>query len=248
MESGKKFNLLRKLLRALGLSQEAVNDVVTWIAELLAGKSDAATAQVVEIPHRLREEFLSTAELSFYEVLKAAAGERATLNAKVGLNDLFWVKSDDPSRFRIYTNKIDRKHVDFLLCDPKTMRPLVGIELDDKSHQRLDRQARDQFVDQVFAAAGLPILHVPARKSYVAAEIAAQITPYLGTTTESSTIHPSAEIRSSSPPASTDATPICPKCGGQMVLRTAKSGTNAGNRFWGCANFPNCRSILPYTK
>ncbi len=35
--------------------------------------------------------------------------------------------------------------------------------------------------------------------------------------------------------------PICPKCGSQMVLRTAKKGRSAGSQFWGCRNFPSCK-------
>ncbi len=34
--------------------------------------------------------------------------------------------------------------------------------------------------------------------------------------------------------------------GTDMKLRTAKSGTNKGNQFWGCGNYPRCRSILPF--
>ncbi len=37
----------------------------------------------------------------------------------------------------------------------------------------------------------------------------------------------------------------CPKCGAEMVLRTAKRGANAGNQFWGCSNYPPCRETLP---
>lgn len=37
--------------------------------------------------------------------------------------------------------------------------------------------------------------------------------------------------------------PCCPKCGSQLVLRTAKKGNNAGNQFYGCSNFPKCRYI-----
>lgn len=37
--------------------------------------------------------------------------------------------------------------------------------------------------------------------------------------------------------------PSCPKCGGSMVRRTAKSGANAGNSFWGCSQYPACRGI-----
>jgi len=39
------------------------------------------------------------------------------------------------------------------------------------------------------------------------------------------------------------ATMTCPKCGGQLVLRTAKKGENAGRQFYGCGNFPTCRYI-----
>ena len=38
-------------------------------------------------------------------------------------------------------------------------------------------------------------------------------------------------------------TPTCPKCGSAMVKRVAKSGANAGNAFWGCSQYPNCRGI-----
>jgi predicted RNA-binding Zn-ribbon protein involved in translation (DUF1610 family) len=36
---------------------------------------------------------------------------------------------------------------------------------------------------------------------------------------------------------------LCPKCGKQMILRTAKSGTNQGGQFWGCSGFPKCRAV-----
>ena len=35
----------------------------------------------------------------------------------------------------------------------------------------------------------------------------------------------------------------CPRCGSELVLRTAKKGNNAGNQFYGCSNFPKCRYI-----
>jgi four helix bundle suffix protein len=38
-----------------------------------------------------------------------------------------------------------------------------------------------------------------------------------------------------------DPIPKCPQCGAQMALRTAKAGTNPGQQFWGCANYPECR-------
>ena len=36
---------------------------------------------------------------------------------------------------------------------------------------------------------------------------------------------------------------VCPRCGEKMVLRVAKKGNNAGNKFYGCSAFPKCRYI-----
>lgn len=41
-----------------------------------------------------------------------------------------------------------------------------------------------------------------------------------------------------------EATIKCPKCGSDMVLRTAKKGNNAGNQFYGCSAFPKCRYVM----
>lgn len=38
--------------------------------------------------------------------------------------------------------------------------------------------------------------------------------------------------------------PLCPICSQAMIKRTAKKGKNAGNTFWGCSQFPNCRGVI----
>ena len=43
----------------------------------------------------------------------------------------------------------------------------------------------------------------------------------------------------------TDSLPKCPQCGALMVLRTAKSGKNAGSQFWGCTKYPDCKGTAP---
>jgi len=37
---------------------------------------------------------------------------------------------------------------------------------------------------------------------------------------------------------------MCPKCGAQMVLRTATKGSNVGAEFWGCSKYPDCRQTM----
>lgn len=127
---------------------------------------------------------------------------------------------------------IDRKDVDFLLCDPTTMKPRCGIELDDSSHARRDRQERDGFVDAVFQVAGLPLVRFPAQASYDANAIAAELARHLGT---QPVVAPRVAVAQSQ-----TGSPLCPKCNLPMVQRTAK-GRNAGQQFWGCPNYPKCR-------
>lgn len=38
----------------------------------------------------------------------------------------------------------------------------------------------------------------------------------------------------------------CPRCGGQLLLREATRGEHAGQKFWGCSNYPHCRYIESY--
>lgn len=233
MQSKEKFSLLRSILKAIGLSVEAIDDIVERIHDFLAG--EAETPQRPELmPYLLRDDFLSRAEHSFYLVLRSSIPEDITVCPKVSLGDVFYVGSRDPSLFRAYTNKIDRKHIDFLLCDSKTMRPLMGIELDDKSHQRADRQERDEFVKEVFQVAQLPLLRVPVRPSYPSAEIMQKVEAALKNRFP----------MQGGPPPGRGSAPYCPKCSIPMQLRTAKSGANAGRQFWGCSNYPKCREIL----
>ena len=46
--------------------------------------------------------------------------------------------------------------------------------------------------------------------------------------------------------ASSETELVCPKCGSEMVLRTAKKGRYAGQKFWGCSAYPGCRGTLNY--
>jgi predicted RNA-binding Zn-ribbon protein involved in translation (DUF1610 family) len=176
------------------------------ILNLFQRNGGRATATTVPIdfegslPYKLRDDFLSPAEASFFRLLKNAVKDDYLVFPKVALKDIIFVSR--PNENIAYYNKIDRKHVDFLLCDSANLKPVLAIELDDASHQRQDRVERDALVDN--AQPG--------------------------------------EIEASS---LTDTAPFCPKCGERMVLRTAQRGAKAGEKFYGCPNYPRCREIIP---
>ena len=46
-------------------------------------------------------------------------------------------------------------------------------------------------------------------------------------------------------PLGARSTPDCPVCGAAMVRRVAKKGSSAGEAFWGCTRFPQCRGTRP---
>ena len=41
-----------------------------------------------------------------------------------------------------------------------------------------------------------------------------------------------------------DQAPACPLCGKPMRQRTARQGQHAGQTFWGCTSYPECKGIL----
>jgi hypothetical protein len=82
----------------------------------------------------------------------------------VALRDLVTVI--DQSDYYTHYNKFDRKQVDFVLCDPNSLKPVFVIELDDKSHRRPDRIERDIFVEAVLASAKIPLVRIPVSQSY----------------------------------------------------------------------------------
>lgn len=182
-------------------------------------------------PYALRDDFLSAAELNFYKSLTLATEQfPVKILTKVSLSDLFFVTTSDFKTRQSYWNKINRKHVDFLICDQVSLKPLIGVELDDKSHQQANRVQRDHFVNEVFKAANLPLLHVPVKSAYDVTKL----TDFIKSELQISETTPKIDSL------------ICPKCQIPMILRESKKGTHAGQKFYGCSNFPNCKEVKSY--
>lgn len=193
-----------------------------------------------DLPYRLRDDFLSPAEFSFYKVLSSIVGARLVIQSKVRLADIFFVAR--PNENVAYLNRIAQKHLDFLVCDSITMKPLFGIELDDASHRQNNRQERDDFVEKVCRVAGLPLLRFPVQREYNPREIATHIAPFVNEKEVSVLNSPQPELNKQ-----VSSVPICPKCGIPMVLRTVAQGEHKGKQFFGCQNYPRCREIKPIT-
>ncbi|MBN1513983.1 MAG: DUF2726 domain-containing protein [Phycisphaerae bacterium] len=114
----------------------------------------------------------SAAEREFLEALDKVVGDQFRVFGKVRLADVIDVKANLPTgRYQAAFNSISAKHVDFVLCDPKTMAIQCVVELDDSTHGRPDRRERDAFLDDALRTAGMPIFHFRAQSSYSPDEI-----------------------------------------------------------------------------
>jgi hypothetical protein len=121
------------------------------------------------LPYRRKDYLLSQAERSLFSVLNEAVKDHHIF-AKVRLADLVWMPKGTAS-WQSHFNRVQSKHIDFVICDRKSIRPLLCIELDDASHSRSDRQTRDQFMDAALLAAGLPLIRIRAARGYNVAEL-----------------------------------------------------------------------------
>ena len=129
-------------------------------------------------PYFRRKHLLTPTELSFYEVLRRVVYDYVVF-AKVRLADLIDANERHQS-WQANFNRIRSKHIDFVICDDDS-RPLLAVELDDKSHERPDRVARDHDVDHLFDAVSFPLVRVPVEAEYDFDRLRALLVPALKT-------------------------------------------------------------------
>ena len=120
-----------------------------------------------------KKEIFSKAELNFYKVCKLIADENElSIFPKMTLKEFLYVQDEQGRKNPYkYFSKIDKKHIDFTLYDPKTNEIILCIELDDSSHKKEDRIKRDKYVDEVMKMAGIRLVRIPAKQSYNVNEI-----------------------------------------------------------------------------
>jgi hypothetical protein len=176
---------------------------------------------------------LTHTEVAFFHVLRSMTKDYLLIIPHVALRDLVSVVVDQSEYFTYY-NKIDRKQVDFVLCDMKTLKPVFAIELDDASHKRPDRIERDTFVEKVFEEARIPLVRIPVSNNYDQNKLGALFKDAVEKYVSQKNETPNHRYTMDNPP-------LCRKHSVRMVLRTARQ---TGEKFWGCPNYPQCKEII----
>ena len=148
--------------------------VVIAIAIAAVRGSFADAEKKAKYRYNRKDFFLSRAEHECYDALVEAVGLEYRIFAQVHLPTLV----DHAIRgqnWRAALAHINRKSVDFVLCDKAYLSPKLAIELDDKSHERPDRQERDREVERILREAGLPLLRLENRGNFNPGELAQKI-------------------------------------------------------------------------
>ncbi len=113
-----------------------------------------------------RRPLMTQGELAFFAALETAVSGHSRVFVQVPLAALLDVRASDRSAQATAYNQIDRKRVDFVLADLKSLEVQAVVELDDRSHLAGDRRSRDEIVDQALKKAGIAVIHFPAQASY----------------------------------------------------------------------------------
>jgi len=141
--------------------------VALAVASRLIRPPASRSSAVPTYPYYGKKALFSAAERSFLGVLEQAVEGRYRVFGKVRLADALGVKGGTPPGERQRAlNRLIQKHVDFVLCGPHDLAITALIELDDASHKRADRKARDAFLEKACTAAGVRLLRFPVRERY----------------------------------------------------------------------------------
>lgn len=152
------FGIFCKFMEWLVNSKDKKNTTPQEEKEIDTESGNAESSE--EYPY-IKPYLLTKNEWSFYKALKPITDKyRLHILAKVRLADLVSVKSGlSKSEYNKAFAKIKAKHVDFVLANPSNLAVKCAIELDDNSHNDIDRQQRDYFLDKVCETVKLPLIH-----------------------------------------------------------------------------------------
>jgi hypothetical protein len=146
-------------------------------AETQGALQDSYTGEYYVVSQHIKDHILEKLEYPFYKkapiltqhevenykrLYQAATPLNLEVFTKVRMLDLLDPIVDESSQlFKYFKKIIWAKHVDFVIWSPHTESVICIVELDDFSHERDDRKARDEFVETMLKKAGYIYLHYP---------------------------------------------------------------------------------------
>lgn len=166
-----------KLILLLAAVLIAVYLVKRYVSRPSSDKVDEIKA-TVKYRYQCKDYLMTKAENDFFNIIIDSVGSQYYVFPQVHLSAVFNHKIKGQNRKAAFSY-INQKSVDYIVCDKQYRKPLLGIELDDWSHDGDIRKQRDMNVEYIFREAGLPLLRFRDVKNMSFNEIKTKIDSYL---------------------------------------------------------------------
>ena len=120
--------------------------------------------------YKKKDFLMSRAEHEFFDILVEVVGNQYYVFPQIHLSTILDNKVLGQN-WRGAFRHIDEKSVDFVICDKAYIKPILAIELDDRTHEREDRKGRDGEVERILKESGLSLLRFGNNGSFNKEEI-----------------------------------------------------------------------------
>ena len=151
-------------------------------------RGDTELKPAVNFHYRRKDFVMTKAENDFFNTLLEILGTEYYVFPQVHLSTIFDHKIKGQN-WNAAFRYINQKSVDYVVCNRQYRRPLLGIELDDWSHDVATRKQRDVDVDYIFKQSGIPLLRIRNVRAMSARDIKAKIDEYLPPFIERRAVH-----------------------------------------------------------
>jgi very-short-patch-repair endonuclease len=128
--------------------------------------------------YRKKDLLMTSAERELFGVLVGLVGNEYLIFSQIHLATILDHKVVGQN-WRSAFRHIDEKSVDFVICDKKSTKLLLVIELDDKTHEFENRRIRDEEVERILSEAHIPLLRIENKGLFDKGLIATQLKNYL---------------------------------------------------------------------
>lgn len=135
---------------------------IVLIAALFRARSVVSSGGInrKEYDFARRDYIMTQAEAKLFRRLETIAGDRYYVFPQVHLSSLLDHRVRNGQSWRGALSKIQRKSVDFVLVDKTSLRTMYAVELDDRTHDRPDRQERDDMVARCLLDVDIPLVRL----------------------------------------------------------------------------------------
>lgn len=104
-----------------------------------------------------KKSLITDRERVFYDTLMKVVGNEYLVVPQAHFDE--FIESTDTGTEKFAARgHLERKSVDFLLCDRQSVEPLCAIELDDGTHTAVHRLERDKEEEELLKSVQLPLL------------------------------------------------------------------------------------------